>query len=140
MSEWTHGVAWSKSLETGNDAIDSQHKQLFKLTSDLVQACENDKGHEILEEALNFLASYTVRHFTDEEALQLEYKFPGYEAHKKLHDDFKAKAAELISQYHEDSDTAALSTKVNSVIIRWLLQHIKGEDFKIAAHIRVTGK
>ena len=136
MSEWSHGIAWSTDLETGNDAIDSQHKQLFKLTSDLVEACENNKGHEILGDTLNFLASYTVQHFADEEALQLKYSFPAYEKHKGLHDDFKVKATELVQQYQQDSSSENLRMRVNSVIIRWLLQHIKGEDSKIAEHIR----
>ena len=138
MSEWSHGIAWSSDLETGNEAIDSQHKQLFKLTSDLVEACENNRGQEILGETLNFLASYTVQHFADEESLQLEHDFPDYERHKKLHDDFKAKAVELVNQYKQDSNSVDLRLQVNSVIVRWLLQHIKGEDFKIAAHIRKT--
>ena len=138
MSEWSHGVAWSPDLETGNDVIDSQHKQLFKLTSDLVEACEQNKGREVLGEALNFLASYTIKHFTDEEALQLEHNFPDYERHKKLHDDFKAKAVDLINKYQEDGDSASLHLQVYSAIVRWLLQHIKGEDFKIVKHIRQT--
>ena len=138
MSEWTHGIAWSEDLETGNEAIDSQHKQLFKLTSDLVKACEEKKSQEILGDILNFLASYTVQHFTDEEALQVEHKFPAYEKHKKLHDDFKVKATELIQQYQQDGSTENLRLQIVSVVVRWLLQHIKGEDFKIAEHIRKT--
>ena len=136
MNEWAYGIAWYKDLETGNDSIDSQHKQLFKLTSDLVEACESNKSQEILGDTLNFLASYTVQHFADEEALQVKYNFPGYESHKKLHEDFKAKVVEMIKQYQEDSTSMDLSTQVNFTIVRWLLQHIKREDFKIAAHIR----
>jgi len=141
MSEWAYGVAWSSDLETGNDAIDSQHKELFRLTSNLVQACAEDKGQEIMGDTLNFLAEYTVKHFTDEEALQVKHNFPDYANHKKTHDDFKVKVVELIHQYQKDSASVDLSAQVNSTIIRWLLQHIKREDFKIAEHIRkVTGK
>jgi len=138
MNEWTHGLVWASDLETGNNAIDSQHKQLFKLTSDLIEACENNKGLEALGETLSFLASYTIKHFADEEALQLEHNFPDYENHKKLHEDFKATVVELIRQYQADSSSIDLRTQINSTIIRWLLKHIKGEDFKIAEHIRKT--
>jgi hemerythrin len=138
MTEWAYGVAWSDDLETGNDAIDYQHKQLFKLTSDLVEACEKKKGDGILGEALDFLASYTVKHFVDEEALQVEHKYPGYENHKKLHEDFKAKVVEMIDQYKTNNASVDLRAQVNTFIIRWLLQHIKREDFKIAEHIRKT--
>ena len=138
MDEWTHGIAWSEDLETGNEAIDGQHKQLFKLTSDVVKACEENKRFEVLEDTLNFLASYTVQHFADEEALQVEHKFPGYENHKKLHDDFKNKVVELISLFKKDRESTDLLALVNSTVVRWLLQHIKREDFKIAEHIRKT--
>ena len=136
MGEWSYGIAWSNDLETGNDAIDTQHKELFRLTSNLVEACENNKEQEVMGETLDFLAAYTVQHFTDEEALQVEHKFPAYEKHKKLHDDFKAKVVGLIKQYKEDSASVDLRAQVNTTIIRWLLLHIKGEDFKIADYIR----
>ena len=138
MKEWAHGITWSTDLETGNNAIDSQHKELLKLTSGLVEACENNKGLEVLGRTLSFLASYTLKHFDDEEALQVRHNFPDYERHKKLHDDFKMQVVELIDQYKQDKNSESLRTKVNSVLVRWLLQHIRGEDFKIAEHIRAA--
>jgi hemerythrin-like metal-binding protein len=135
---WEYGFAWSHELETGNAEIDAQHKELFRLTSDLVDACVNDHSPDVLGKALDFLASYTVRHFEDEERLQLEYGFPDYERHKKIHDDFKTTAGELIAEYKEVGSTDDLIHKVHSVIIRWLVQHIKGEDSKIAIHIRMV--
>ncbi|MDR1931410.1 MAG: hemerythrin family protein [Spirochaetales bacterium] len=136
MSEWKYGVAWNAELETGNEEIDTQHRQLFKLTSDLVDACTSGRGSSVLGEALDFLAAYTLKHFGDEEALQLKYHYPGYEEHKKLHDDFKQTALTLIAEYKESGSSADLSNKVYSVIVRWLVAHIKGEDSKIAAFIR----
>jgi hemerythrin-like metal-binding protein len=136
MPEWKYGVAWTPDLETGNEEIDTQHRQLFKLTSDLVDACTKGQSSTILGEALDFLASYTVKHFADEEALQLKYQYPEYENHKKLHDDFKKTAAALIAEYRATGSSADLSDKVYSVIIHWLVQHIKGEDSKIAAYIQ----
>jgi hemerythrin-like metal-binding protein len=134
--EWKYGLAWRAELETGNQVIDTQHKELFKLTSDLVDACAKGQKPAALEEALSFLTSYTIKHFTDEEALQLEYHYPAYEDHKKLHDDFKKTVAALIAEYKEKGSSLDLSDKVYSVIVRWLIQHITGEDSKIAAYIR----
>jgi hemerythrin-like metal-binding protein len=138
--EWKYGLAWNAELETGNPAIDSQHKQLFKLTSDLIDACSGGQKPAVLEEALNFLASYTIKHFTDEEALQLQYHYPAYEAHKKLHDDFKKTASSLIAEYKAKGTSLDLSTKVYSIIVHWLVEHISGEDSKIAAYIREHGE
>ncbi|MDR1204424.1 MAG: bacteriohemerythrin [Peptococcaceae bacterium] len=135
-SEWKYGVAWSRELETGNEAIDAQHKELFRLTSDLADMCGKGQDSEALGKALDFLASYTVKHFADEESLQLKYRYPDYENHKKLHDDFKETATQLIAEYKASGSADELSNKVYSVIVHWLVRHIKGEDAKIAAHIR----
>ena len=137
MSVWSTGIAWSSGLETGNEAIDEQHKQLFKLISDLAEAFARDS--ETLEETLNFLVAYTVKHFADEEALQVRCNFPFYESHKRLHDQFKETVGELVKQFKENSSSAELSAKVNSIIVKWLVQHIQREDFKVAAHIRKSG-
>jgi hemerythrin-like metal-binding protein len=136
LSGWKYGVAWSPELETGNEEIDSQHRQLFALTSNVVDACAKGRNAAVLEEALDFLASYTVKHFADEEALQLKCGCPEYENHKKLHDDFTKTIAALIAEHKTAGSSAGLSGKVYSVIVRWLVQHIKGEDAKIAAYIR----
>ena len=139
MAEWSSGIAWSRDFETGNEAIDEQHKQLFKLTSDLADAAHF--ASDSLEETLDFLVAYTVKHFADEEALQVKYIYPGYNHHKELHDKFKETVGDLVTRFKEGGDSAeenakSLSAKVNSVIVRWLIQHIQKEDAKIGAHIR----
>jgi hemerythrin len=128
-------LEWDKGLETGNEIIDNQHRELVRLTGVLVEACAEDKSSEVLGGALAFLADYTVRHFADEEALQLECGFPEYEAHKKLHEDFKVTVGELAARYAEEGSTEVLASAVDTVVIRWLLNHIKQEDFKIAEFI-----
>jgi hemerythrin-like metal-binding protein len=136
--DWSHGLAWSPELETGNEEIDAQHRQLFRLTSALVDACAKGRSTAVLGEALDFLAAYTVRHFADEEALQIHYRFPGYARHKKAHDDFKETVAALIREYKAGESAEELSAKVNSIIAGWLVRHIRGEDAKIAEHIRTV--
>ncbi|MDR0584285.1 MAG: bacteriohemerythrin [Treponema sp.] len=136
LSEWKYGVAWSPELETGNEEIDSQHRRLFALTSNVIDACTKGRSTAVLGEALDFLASYTIQHFIDEEALQLKYRYPGYENHRKIHEDFKKTVAALIAEYKSAGSSAGLSDKVYSVIVHWLVEHIKGEDAKIAAYIR----
>jgi hemerythrin-like metal-binding protein len=133
---WKYGIAWSPDLATGNKEIDSQHKQIFRLTSNLAAACMGGQGQTMLGEALDFLASYTVRHFNDEEALQEKYNYPAYNEHKKMHDDFKVTVTALIADYKQNGSTGELLEKVNVIIVRWLVEHIKKEDFKVADYIR----
>jgi hemerythrin-like metal-binding protein len=137
--KWKYGIAWSPALTTGNKEIDSQHKQIFRLTSNLSAACSSGQGFGMLNETLEFLASYTVRHFSDEEDLQLKYHFPGYEEHKKLHDDFKKTVSDLVEDFKKNGSSGELLEKVSSTIVHWLVEHIEKEDSKIADYIKQHG-
>ena len=129
-------IVWRKEFETGNEQIDMQHKQLFKLRQDVADACAADKGAEVVGEALEFLVEYTVKHFNDEEALQRRCNFYDYKNHRKLHRAFRLKVGEMVDKYRSDGSSVELSNELNSMIVRWLVHHIKVEDFKIVAHMR----
>jgi hemerythrin len=133
------GYTWSKDLETGNTTIDTQHKQLIQAINDLLAACASGQGRAALDKTLDFLNQYTAKHFGDEEKLQLQYKYPDYPNHKKLHEGFKTTVKELSRRLQAEGPTITLVGKVNSSIGDWLVNHIKREDTKVAAHIRAQG-
>jgi len=135
MREIKHGIKWSKDLETGNPQVDSQHHRLFELVSDIIEACIDNTCELRLRETLEFLVEYTVQHFIDEEALQLQVKYPDYENHKKLHDDFTETVSGLVRQYLESGSSEELSSNVNKIVVHWLVDHIQYEDKKIGLYI-----
>ncbi|MBN4070014.1 hemerythrin family protein, partial [bacterium AH-315-G05] len=99
-------------------------------------ACRERKGAEIVNETLDFLGDYVVEHFSDEEKLQKQYNYPDYKNHKKLHEKFVADFTELRNRFNSDGSTLTVITKLNRVLVQWLMKHIKVEDKKIAAHIK----
>lgn len=127
---------WTPDLETGNSLIDGQHKELIEAINKLLDACGNGKGRAEIEATLVFLNNYVVKHFNDEEVLQQRYKYPDAVNHKRYHEAFKATVREIISEFRKDGATVALVAKVNTAIAGWLLNHIKREDVKVAAHIK----
>ena len=130
---------WDKSLETGNDLIDSQHKRLVAALNSLLAICREGKGKEELSKSLDFLNDYTIKHFFDEEQLQKKYDYPDYPNHKKLHDDFKAVVRDLKVKMIIKGASDDLINEVRASIGDWLVTLIKGEDAKIAAYIRAKG-
>lgn len=127
---------WTSDLETGNGTIDEQHKQLITAINNLLDACSQGKGRDSLKETTTFLYDYTAKHFADEEKLQLASHYPDYPNHKQYHEGFKKVVREIMDQLEKDGPTLALVSKVNSSIGGWLINHIKKEDVKVAAHIR----
>jgi hemerythrin len=129
--------AWSNSFEIGNALIDSQHKELVNVTNELLAACAKGDGQKKLLDTVKFLATYAVKHFSDEEKLQQSIDFPGYQAHKKLHDDFKATVTDALKQLETQGANVTLVTKITTLVGNWLMGHIKNEDSKIGAHMRL---
>lgn len=128
--------SWSTDLETGNTAIDSQHKELITAINKLLEACSTGQGRVQVMDTSNFLLNYTKRHFADEEILQRKSNYPDYINHKKYHDEFVKVVADLTTQLEKDGPTIVAVSKINSAIAGWLINHIKKEDVKVAAHIK----
>lgn len=141
MGGQKYGVAWSDDLKLGNARVDEQHRRLFELLSELVASCMDGTDTEMLRDTLNFLVEYTLRHFEDEESLQIEYSYPDYFRHKQLHEIFKCAVSGLVERFVKNGSSAELSRDVNKIVIRWLLGHIRKEDMRIGEHIRnMTGR
>jgi len=132
--------AWSADLETGNNTIDGQHKQLIQAINNLLEACSKGQGRTQLSNTMKFLYDYTEKHFADEEKLQLASKYPDYQNHKVYHEGFKKVVRELAKELDEQGPTIVLVGKINSSIGGWLINHIKKEDVKVAKHIHESGK
>ncbi|MDR2135146.1 MAG: hemerythrin family protein [Treponema sp.] len=127
---------WDSSLETGHEKIDNQHKQLIRALNELIAASAGGQGREEIFRTLDFLTGYTIKHFADEEKMQIDCGYPDYLVHKRYHDDFKALVGSMTRQIREEGPTEALVGQVTTVIGNWLLNHIKGDDFRMAAYVK----
>ena len=137
LDQYEEGIAWDENLMTGNALVDMQHQRIFTRVSRLAHPEEGSGGMDDLEDTLAFLENFTTRHFTDEEALLLEYGYPGYAEHKELHTQFRENVVDdLIRRYNEDGSSEELMSDTNRAIIRWLANHMKNEDKKISDYIR----
>jgi len=130
---------FGKSLETGNAKIDEQHKQLFDTINTIIKESEQGRGKDEIYKTLNFLNQYTIMHFKTEEDLQKEYGFPGYEAHKKFHDDFRAKVKDLTNTLIEKGPVKELIDTAAQTVGDWLVTHITGNDIAMAAYLKSKG-
>jgi len=129
---------WDSSLESGYDKVDNQHRQLVAAVNNLMEASANGKGDKAVMDTLDFLTGYAVKHFADEEKLQKDYEYPDYLNHKRIHDEFKGVVADLSKRVMKEGPTVELIDVVSSTIGAWLLNHIKGDDFRMAAFVKVA--
>jgi len=125
-------MKWDKDLETGNTIVDDQHKEIFSLVRQVLDADILSDRKEKTETALNFLADYAVRHFASEEELMTKSKYPQYNQHKALHDNFVKKVVDFIGLYQKESDTISVSETINNFVAVWLQEHIMVSDRAMA--------
>ena len=127
--------AFTPDMITGNGLIDSEHKKLFEAINAMLDACQNGKGRQELEHAVDFMAGYTKTHFAHEENLQLQSKYPDYPAHKVFHTGYLEQIDILAKNLKEKGATISILGDFNSKI-SILVRHIKTEDVKIANHVK----
>jgi hemerythrin len=130
---------WDASLETGHAKIDNQHKQLITALNSIIDASREGKGQDEIFKTLDFLTGYTIMHFNTEEKLQVDYDYPDYLIHKRYHDEFKGTVGELTQRLVAEGPTEELIGEVTTTIGNWLLNHIKGDDFRMAAYVKSKG-
>ena len=95
-------LEFDKSLVTGNDMIDEQHKELIDRIDKLLICCEEGVGKVQAIKMLDYLAEYTEFHFGDEEKLQEQVSYPAITEHKAQHAQFKKAVNELHEMLMEE--------------------------------------
>jgi hemerythrin len=130
---------WNAKLATGQELIDEQHKKLFDAVNVLLRLSKNGKADDEFKQSLDFLNSYTIKHFFDEEQLQKKYNYPDYTNHKRYHEDFKASIRLLSHQMILTGITPELVDNLCKTVGDWLVNHIQREDFRLVAHIKAQG-
>ena len=66
-----------------------------------------------------------------------EHQFPGYEAHKKQHDDMAAKAQTMVARYEQDALGAM--EDISNFLRDWLIKHINGTDQEYSKFLTSKG-
>ena len=129
---------WDSTLESGYDKVDNQHKQLIMALNNLMEASSGGKGDKAVMQTLDFLTAYAIKHFADEEQLQIDYHYPDYLNHKRVHEGFKATVGEFIKRVKKEGPTESIIDEVSSAVGAWLLNHIRGDDFRMATHVKAA--
>jgi hemerythrin len=124
-------MPWNSSLSVGIDLIDDQHKEWFAKAEALFDAGRKGRGKEQVGEMLQFLDSYTRKHFADEEKYMKSIAYPGLTEQQKAHASFIAQLEKLRQDYDVSGGSLTVVLQANKMVIDWLTQHISLMDKKI---------
>jgi len=123
-------IEWDVSLLLGNESIDRQHTQLFKLFEKLRGVSSGPGKDAECATCISEMLRYIDTHFSDEEAFMQSKGFGGLEAHKALHKEFVDKVHDYM-----DACSSGYAPYADMVefLVKWLTEHIMVEDRKLVA-------
>lgn len=120
-------IAWSDDYATGIDIIDEQHKMLFDYFEQVDHIVHNGCREEI-QNIVKKLLNYAISHNTFEEGLMEGAGYPMTEAHRSIHQAFKARALAYEQKIDSTTNPEKLARKIRIDLALWLINHIKRED------------
>ena len=121
---------WSKSMETGLEGIDTQHKQLFRIGRDLEQLlriqCIGVTDKQLLD-IVCALRDYTGYHFYEEERMMQEMCYARITAHKKYHKKCSDFITKLDLPKVKEEPVEQLKM-IKEEVQSWIMNHVLSED------------
>lgn len=123
---------WEDSYKIGIQEVDEQHKELVNILNALHNAIVNHRAKEASRRILDQLAEYTRTHFMLEESLMRVTHYPGFDIHKKQHEDLIKQVVEL--QEKLTSGKATITFELLHFLKGWLTQHINESDRRFGAY------
>ena len=121
-------INWDETLSVKINSIDNEHKKLIELINDFYENVKNRSNNEIISNLIREMKEYTLYHFKTEERYMIQFNYDAYDDHKREHDLFVSKVADLEERFNNGK--AIISFEITSFLKDWLKEHIKGTDQK----------
>jgi hemerythrin-like metal-binding protein len=125
---------WRENYSVGIPEIDTQHKGLIRLISNLQEAMMEGKGKASLSSIVDELIHYTESHFAFEEAMLQERGYAGLAVHQEAHKELTRQVYEL--QKKLQSGEKVITMDVMRFVKNWLPDHIMARDQAYAKELK----
>lgn len=129
-------LEWNQEYSVKVEALDKQHKELFKLYTELCRSLERKRQIDV-SYAIIKLNVYALYHFASEEQLLEKYNYPGLEEHKKEHAVFADRAKEFRERY--SAGEKKLAAEIKEWLENWISSHILEIDCRYGEFLNRKG-
>jgi len=123
-------ICWKSTYKIGDIEIDEQHQALFDKANAFMASIDKP----MLDACATAFYEYTCTHFSHEETLMVDIRYPGFDRHIQQHHKLLASLNEIL----EDVAESNLSkSRLESFLNDTFLAHIRAFDTQLAAFVRV---
>ncbi len=122
-------ISWDAGqMSTGDDSIDSQHRELIERINELHNACLAGTAREELLKLLDFLGNYAKSHFSHEEGIMQNHRCPVRGQNKAAHVQFLREYEKLVEIVKRDGPSTTAVLQIRELLGNWLKNHICSID------------
>ena len=120
-------LSWSPQYSIGNDLIDAEHEELFRLINAFDDRWQEKRDQQSIAVLLNRLIAYAEMHFQHEETIMRDAEFPRLAEHQKTHEAMVETIFNLRQSFEAQHSHLEMNTM--KFIKTWLLGHIVQNDY-----------
>lgn len=130
-------IEWREAMNIGDPIIDADHRHLVKLLKELETAIVGPIDHKEAGHVLMRLAQYTADHFTREEELMAEIRYPYLESHRRNHREVLKKLTGQAQDYAgaEEARRIEMIRTTVRLLPEWLVGHILQSDLRMKPYV-----
>lgn len=121
-------IIWRNSFNVGHDVIDMQHRRLFELGNEIINAILTKRPQGDIELLMHELVEDIENHFNAEERIMEQHDAPLSESHKAIHSGLLCKVKSYQERFHEGD--LSVGELVGFIAYDVVSQHITKEDLK----------
>lgn len=120
-------LSWSNQYLIGNELVDAEHEQLFRLLNDFHTRWVDAHDRQDIAKVLNQLIVYAQLHFRHEEKIMADTCFPKLAEHQQIHEAMVDTIFHLQKSYEEANLRLEMDTM--KFVKSWLVGHILENDY-----------
>ena len=123
-------MSWLSAYECGHPVIDAQHRRLFGISNELIQAAMSGQSKNEMALRVDELIAHTSDHFGSEEAILARTRYPLSAEHQTHHQALLTQARALRDQYLHG--LVGEGVLIGFLVDDLITNHILKEDLKFA--------
>lgn len=116
-------------------SMNDTHLEDIILINKLSSAAES-KDANSASAIFSELIEHTIVHFSGEEEMMQEKKFPAYQIHKAEHDRVLKELKAVGQRFNEEKDFELIKAYVDGALAPWLIQHVETLDTVTAMFLK----
>jgi hemerythrin len=122
-------IEWNAKRKIGHARIDAEHQELFRLANKFLTACTKQS----MNETADVFNAYTRQHFSHEEAMMRQLRYPAAATHLHEH----VGLLDTLDKIMDAIDEEILSkAELEDFVGYWLVKHIAIFDAPLAVYVR----